>query len=537
MKKYIKALILVVCLVIVSLTISCTWSQENVSTGVGTENVITATITDPSGSVVPEAEVRVYLLNEAPERDSLVGCLKINSVHDLLVNDPIVDYTDSAGGVSITVTDSGRYFIAVEKQGLDPLGFWIESYVKGKAETMEIQLKPAYSTMMHFIEGDSATVELTGNPLVYTTGDSLPFIQILVPEGDYSVVFNYYTDSSTSQQYIVENAQFEMVDFFADTLTPSKVELYSLGCPPQSGLCDEKNIDGVKACIEQNLLYNWNEALCQDEVDAISQAKNQDVETEALSSLEDEDESLSSVTASLLSSSVTPPLSSSSDIVLSSDVVLSSDIELKCPAAQVEDCAGLLADSTHCVDSLNGYFDWDLEVCKYGKKGLTWGESSKDAILGTTWVGCGGGPGNMLPDDESCDAYTGDTECIDQLPILCIKREGLPRPAYDVPDKYSVWGWSEGTVVLSSPVIGYRLNSVQDAHDWCEAEFGLGYEMGEHHMGKYIEGMNAQTYTGQDWVDAVSHQQGEWAFVAYGDLSNTTRFWMFINDQPAHCWD
>lgn len=38
------------------------------------------------------------------------------------------------------------------------------------------------------------------------------------------------------------------------------------------------------------------------------------------------------------------------------------------------------------------------------------------------------------------------------------------------------------------------------------------------------------------WQEQAS-QAGGWAFWAYGNVRDDTRFWVRINDQPANCWD
>ncbi|QWP76453.1 hypothetical protein J5226_23180 [Lysobacter sp. K5869] len=134
-----------------------------------------------------------------------------------------------------------------------------------------------------------------------------------------------------------------------------------------------------------------------------------------------------------------------------------------------------------------------------GGKGVTWRKASH--ANGVDRIGC------FSPE---CDAYQGDTVCSARLPVLCLKQDGSPSP---VPvDFYN--GWAKGNIALSRAVRGDSFKSRAEADAFCRAEFGQGYRVGEHHDGG-----------------------GGWGWQAYGNVDDTTRFWVTVNDQPSSCWN
>jgi len=146
--------------------------------------------------------------------------------------------------------------------------------------------------------------------------------------------------------------------------------------------------------------------------------------------------------------------------------------------------------------------------------GMTWKKTSHDDQLGVDRVYC-----------INCDAYQGDTNCKTKLPILCLKKDGSPDPGvshvggpHSMPEEFYN-GWAEGHIGLTFPVAGYELAGVEDANDICEVQFGPGYRIGEHHDGKILSG-----------------GYGGWGWYAYGNIDDSSRFWVNINGQSANCW-
>jgi hypothetical protein len=174
------------------------------------------------------------------------------------------------------------------------------------------------------------------------------------------------------------------------------------------------------------------------------------------------------------------------------------------------------------------------------RRGLTWGRVAHDKKLGTDLVSCHGAP---RPEGGDCDAHEGDTLCTEQLPILCLKRDGSARPnyalvgtAHSMPREY-YQGWAGGRIALTRPVRGTNLTSLAAADAICAQALGKGYRMAEFHDGKYVVGMGEQRLHGKLWPKDDALASGGWAFHARGKVKGTTRFWVSINDQPANCWN
>lgn len=168
-----------------------------------------------------------------------------------------------------------------------------------------------------------------------------------------------------------------------------------------------------------------------------------------------------------------------------------------------------------------------------GKRAMTWKKLSHNPELGIDIVGCAG-----------CNAYDGDTPVSEELPVLAIKKESLPRPPYDfggcdncaMPREY-YYGWSGGHIALTRPIKGSELTSLQKANEYCEQQCGKGYRMAEFHDGEYVIGMDMEHYYGASWSEAGGLSRGAWNFYAYGNIPDWLRFWVYIDDQPANCWE
>jgi hypothetical protein len=139
-----------------------------------------------------------------------------------------------------------------------------------------------------------------------------------------------------------------------------------------------------------------------------------------------------------------------------------------------------------------------------GGKGLTWRKISHINV-GVDRFGCGNSSGA-----NECNPYTGDTVCSARLPVLCVKDDGSPVPTGITPDFYNRWG--HGNVALTRAVRGDSMESLADADALCRAELGPGYVM-------------------------ASHNYFSWYGYAYGNIDNTSRFWVHIADQVGNCWD
>lgn len=141
-----------------------------------------------------------------------------------------------------------------------------------------------------------------------------------------------------------------------------------------------------------------------------------------------------------------------------------------------------------------------LPMAAQARNGMTWTKIAHESTYSTDKVGCSG-----------CNPYTGDTVCSASLPILCLKTDGSPNPGLAL-DFYN--GWKSGHVYLTPPVLGTQLLSVANANSICQSYFGPGYTMAEFH-----------------------HPNGAWNWSAFGNVASSSRFWLYINDQPANCWN
>jgi hypothetical protein len=135
------------------------------------------------------------------------------------------------------------------------------------------------------------------------------------------------------------------------------------------------------------------------------------------------------------------------------------------------------------------------------RQGMTWAKVSHESVHGTDKVGCAG-----------CNPYVGDTSCSSALPILCIAPDGAPTPSGITTDFYN--GWIGGNIGLTPAVQGTQLTSLAAANARCQGFFGSGWQMAEFH-----------------------HSLGAWYWSSRGNINNASRFWVYINDQPANCWN
>lgn len=136
-----------------------------------------------------------------------------------------------------------------------------------------------------------------------------------------------------------------------------------------------------------------------------------------------------------------------------------------------------------------------------GGKGMTWAKGTHNSTDGTELVGCG-----------TCNPTVGDTACTASLPVLCFKSDGSPAPVDITPSFYN--GWKGGHISTTPPIPGTMLTSLAAANQICVNYLGAGYGIAEFH-----------------------HNLGGWNWNAFGDIRTDYRFWTYINDQSANCWN
>jgi hypothetical protein len=205
----------------------------------------------------------------------------------------------------------------------------------------------------------------------------------------------------------------------------------------------------------------------------------------------------------------------------------------------VEGCGGTLSGNTYTTAPVTE----DCEVTAsftphISRNGMTWGVNNYNADLDITRVHC---YGKIGPNRGPCNPYQGDTSCSAPLPVLCVKVDGTPRPPYALAkcstcamyDEYYN-GWAEGSIGLTAPAQGNAFANLADADAYCAAQLGEGYKVAEHHTGRYVMGMDENNFYGDTWPANTS--AGGWGLYGPGQLADTSRFWVDINDQDANCW-
>jgi hypothetical protein len=147
------------------------------------------------------------------------------------------------------------------------------------------------------------------------------------------------------------------------------------------------------------------------------------------------------------------------------------------------------------------------------RRGMTWGMiNDAKSRKGVVHVGCDGDPKVNNPNSPKCNPYQGDTECDQKLPVLCLnKTKPIACPADLVTD--SGKQWSGGEVRLTMAMEGTKLDSLSAADQICKNAFGT------------------------EWKIAEFHDGSGWGLWAQGNMKPKERFWVFINDQNANCWD
>jgi hypothetical protein len=139
----------------------------------------------------------------------------------------------------------------------------------------------------------------------------------------------------------------------------------------------------------------------------------------------------------------------------------------------------------------------------------------------------------LFGSDASTNPYHGDTDTNAVLPLLCIKKMGLPTPAGLYSPTRTNGGamrgtWSGGKVIVVPDVQGNSLISKEIADLQCRLQ-GLkvlgedGFRMAEFHDGDREAGIAGWDF----WADASA--------IDMLKISDQ-RYWVSINDQPANPW-
>ena len=150
---------------------------------------------------------------------------------------------------------------------------------------------------------------------------------------------------------------------------------------------------------------------------------------------------------------------------------------------------------------------------------------------------------------QGCNAYVGDTDCREELPVLCIMHhKTIVRPFYNYPtttpyaykDGGFYNGWTGGVYGPSKPVQGNQITSRADGDKICQASYEPDTKMAEHHDGYWLPYMNdapPKVWASWSWSDPAL-KEGGWSHWGYFNKidKDTGRMWTWIKDQPrANC--
>lgn len=140
-------------------------------------------------------------------------------------------------------------------------------------------------------------------------------------------------------------------------------------------------------------------------------------------------------------------------------------------------------------------------------------ESQDEPRQAQTWV-LRNAVGNNLVQvgaDDRTNAYDGDTPITAALPMLAF-HPGNPELPGELIEAGHFDAWSGGTVMLTSPIAGSELTSIERADQIVREELGEGWRFADFHLG------------------------GGWRFWARGHVPAEQRFWVQIRDQQANPW-
>jgi len=115
-----------------------------------------------------------------------------------------------------------------------------------------------------------------------------------------------------------------------------------------------------------------------------------------------------------------------------------------------------------------------------------------------------------------CNPIYGDTVCTESLPLACFKDTGEPAPELDENASKSLKGklsdfWGGGDIEFTGPVRGDEFQTLQDANQLCEAEFGFGWRVLDYHDGgiKSVASLkSSNTPESRVWVDIKDQAKG-----------------------------
>ncbi len=305
--------------------VSCSREDTSITSTVGTENVFTATITDASGTPLPNAEVTLY-----PYPAPVIAAkqnIEINTPSQSIVNptDTIMGTTDLNGQFSETVFSQVFYFMVTTWSSENQiLSQWTDSINESTQMHAVISLLPSTTLTLSFeaaiLPTDDISLRFDNTPLEFSTPSQGVLTIPSIPQDTYTFSLTMPSTAAFAT-YTFNDVLFNEIIHLPDTLNLDTLKTMSTTCLDNSFI-----------------ITNAGAALCQD-------SSSQNATSSSLSSSSVLRSSSSFISSSALSSSLF--LTSSS--TLSSSIPLFSSIS----ADSISSSSSIPFISSSITDSLS----------------------------------------------------------------------------------------------------------------------------------------------------------------------------------------
>jgi hypothetical protein len=120
--------------------------------------------------------------------------------------------------------------------------------------------------------------------------------------------------------------------------------------------------------------------------------------------------------------------------------------------------------------------------------------------------------------------------CLSLNNTLCVNTHG----SFECKCSHGLKNVSNACVDIDECSIGKNQNICTNGSQ-CKNTFGSLFTAANHHMAKYVVGMSSSRYFFNSWPSRTL--SGGWGARGYGNLPSNTRFWVYIRDQSANCWN
>ncbi|MGL1935528.1 MAG: hypothetical protein OCD01_10925 [Fibrobacterales bacterium] len=311
--------------------ISCARGVDDISSTVGTDNVITATITGPNGDTLSGATVTLYQYD--PQEAASAFAAK-GSVSDLVADNWAgFGHTNKKGKVEIEVDTNEHYFMIAEwASGFDAFSIWVDSVSHKSDSDSAVSLKPAKDVVFQVTEDSTVSVAVTvaGKPVSYVRDADGSVVIPNMPEGEYDIIFTFTTIGGTGlpEEFTVEELIVDPAKEMIDTVSIKIIEAYSYGCPMGDTLKCVEFLDRARECTTTQM-FDWTNNVCIARPDpvAIGLSSYDEVVLSFSSAEVVVSSSDSVVLSSVATDTVVDSLFESSSAILSSSALSSAAID------------------------------------------------------------------------------------------------------------------------------------------------------------------------------------------------------------------